>query len=115
VLARYLLVPDPVLVEIDALLRRRVSPTAARSFMENVGSHGIRRVALDEALFARALQYDQTYADLNLGLVDAAVMALAERERSAILTLDFRDFRATRPLRGGFWRLVVDERGAVHV
>lgn len=37
-------------------------------------------------------------------------MALAETERAPILTFDFADFRATRPLRGGFWRLVIDER-----
>jgi predicted nucleic acid-binding protein len=60
-------------------------------------------------LLSRAVQFDSSYADLDLGLVDGAVMALAERERWPILTFDFEHFRATRPERG-FWRLVIDER-----
>jgi hypothetical protein len=42
------------------------------------------------------------------GLVDGAVMALAERQELPILTFDFTHFRSTRPEKG-FWRLVVDE------
>jgi hypothetical protein len=48
------------------------------------------------------------FADLDLGFVDGAVMALAERMRVPILTFDFGHFRATRPARG-LWHLVVDE------
>jgi hypothetical protein len=35
-------------------------------------------------------------------------MAIAERDRLAVLTFDFEHFRATRP-NHGFWQLVVDE------
>jgi len=39
-----------------------------------------------------------TYRDLNLGLVDSAVIATAERlDSRRVLTVDERDFRAARP------------------
>jgi predicted nucleic acid-binding protein len=56
-----------------------------------------------------AAAFDERYADLNLGLVDAAVMAIADRERAPILTFDFKDFRATARRDGSAWPLVVDE------
>jgi hypothetical protein len=52
--------------------------------------------------------FDSAFADLELGYVDAAVMAIAQRDRLAVLTFDFEHFRATRPDHG-FWQLVVDE------
>lgn len=107
-LGRDLLVPDPVIVETDQLLRARVGHGAARAFLGAIadGEHSL--VTLGPNLFRRAVEIDAHYADLNLGLADAAVMAYSEHHRLPILTFDFEDFRATRP-RHGFWRLVVDE------
>jgi hypothetical protein len=49
----------------------------------------------DAADLARAVQLDAHYVDLSLGLVDALVMAVAERLGAlAIATLDLRDFGA---------------------
>jgi len=104
-----LLVPDAVIAEVDHLLRRRVSADAARAFLSDVRAEAYRRIPFDAGLFGRAIDYDQRHAGLDLGIADASVMALAEAERAPILTFDFADFRATRPLRGGFWRLVIDE------
>ena len=42
--------------------------------------------------FPRIGELLDRYADLRLGLADAAVVACAERRRSRVLTLDFRDF-----------------------
>ena len=36
-------------------------------------------------------------------------MAIAASTKSAILTFDFRDFRAAPPLNGGVWELVIEE------
>lgn len=63
---------------------------------------------LGPGLLRRAAAIDDQYADLGLGLVDASVMAIAERHGHPVLTFDFAHFRATRPA-GGYWRLVVDE------
>ncbi len=104
-----LLVPDPVAVEVDWLVRSRLGPRAARSFLAALVAGKPRRAALTAAQFARAVEFDRRYADLGLGLADASVMALAEAERSPILTFDFAHFRATTDDRGRPWRLVIDE------
>ena len=53
----------------------------------------------------------KTYADLNLGLCDAAVIALAERLKiDTILTVDERDFRILRTAPGRAFRLLPADR-----
>jgi predicted nucleic acid-binding protein len=42
--------------------------------------------------FARVRTLVRRYADLPLGLVDAAVLACAERNGGRVLTLDWRHF-----------------------
>ncbi len=107
-LGRDLLVPDPVLVEVDQLLRTRVSSHAARLFLQAlaIGEHTIG--FLSPGMLRRAVEIDARFADLDLGLVDTAVMAWAERHDLPILTFDFAHFRAAQPP-GGYWRLVIDE------
>ena len=107
-LGRELLVPEPVLVEVDQLLRARVGIRAARAFL-NALAAGEHTVAfLTVGLFRDAVEMDRRFADLDLGFVDGCVMALAERDGLPILTFDFSHFRAAQPAHG-FWRLVVDE------
>lgn len=107
-LGRSLIVLDPVLVEADHLLRRRWGPHAARSLLASVVAGEHSAGFLSPGLLRRAAEIDAQYPALNLGLVDAAVMAYAERHELPVLTFDFADFRAARPVRG-HWRLVVDE------
>jgi uncharacterized protein len=107
-LGRELIVPDPVLVETDHLLRARLGATAARLFLASVvaGEHSVAFVTA--GLLRRAAEIDARYADLDLGVTDACVMAYAERHDLPILTFDFQHFRAAPPA-AGYWRLVVDE------
>ncbi len=107
-LGRELLIPAPVVVEVDQLLRSRVGCDAARLFLEAVaaGEHSVANSS--PALLRRAVELDRQFADLGIGYVDATVMALAERERLPVLTFDFAHFRATRPADGS-WELVIDE------
>lgn len=107
-LRRAAIVPSPVMVEVDHLARRRVGDEAAHSFMKTVvgGAHEIAFAT--QGLMRRAVELDSRYADLNLGLVDACVMAIAERHELPILTFDFTDFRATESAAGP-WRLAIDE------
>jgi hypothetical protein len=107
-LGRDLIVPGPVIVEVDQLLRSRVGGHAARLFLGSLvaGEHSV--AFLSAALLRRTAEIDARFADLGLGLVDAAVMALAERHRHPILTFDFEHFRAAPPQRG-YWHLVIDE------
>lgn len=111
---RDLIVPIPVVVEADHILRARVGEAAARGFLAAL-STGEHEVAdLTPGLFRRAVEIDRHYADLGLGLADASIMALAERHGLPILTFDFADFRATAPHEGA-WRLVVDEQSLADV
>lgn len=107
-LRRAAIVPAPVMVEVDHLARRRVNDDAARRFMKTLvgGAHEI--AFMTQGLMRRAAELDSRYADLNLGLVDACVMAFAERHEMPILTFDFTDFRATESATGP-WRLAIDE------
>ena len=103
------LIPLPVVVEVDQLLRSRVTDHAARMFLAAVsaGEHSVAYVT--PGLLRRAVEIDAQFADLQLGFVDAAVMAVAEREELPILTFDFRDFRAAPPERHRAWPLIIDE------
>lgn len=103
-------IPSPVLVEVDHLLRTRIGPHAARAFLSAVAAGDHSPVFLTPKLLARAVEIDAQFADLSLGLVDASVMAYAERHELPILSFDFRSFRAAAA-HGQHWRLVVDEAG----
>lgn len=107
-LGRDLLVLDPVVVEADHLLRSRVGSEAARLFLRSLVEGDHRLAFATAGIIRRATELDARYADLDLGFVDGAIMAYAERHRLPILTFDFEHFRATKPSRG-YWRLVIDE------
>jgi uncharacterized protein len=107
-LGRRLVVPDTVAVEVDHFVRTRLRAEAARRFVRALADGELSVAYLTPGLLRRAAEIDEQYADLGLGLVDASVMAIAERHDLPILTFDFEHFRATRPAEG-HWRLVVDE------
>lgn len=107
-LRRNAVLPSPVLVEADHLIRSRSGSTAARLFLGAI-ARGHHEVAYMTAnLLRRASELDDKYADLELGFVDTAVMAIAERHEMPIFTFDFTDFRATESANGP-WRLAIDE------
>ena len=108
-LGRNLLVLSSVIVEVDQLLRSRLGARAARGFLSALAAGEHTAAFLSPRLLGRAAEIDARFADLDLGFVDASVMAYAERHDLPILTFDFEDFRAATPQRG-YWRLVVDER-----
>jgi predicted nucleic acid-binding protein len=103
-----LVVLSTVVVEVDQLLRSRLGPRVARSFISALAAGEHTAAFLTPGLLRRAAEIDARFADLDLGFVDASVMAYAERHDLPILTFDFEDFRAASPERG-YWRLVVDE------
>lgn len=107
-LGRELVVPDLVLVEVDQLLRARVGKAAALAFLAAISAREHEVAFLSQGLLARAVEIDSRFSDLDLGLVDASVMAYAERHGLPILTFDFEDFRAAPP-KAGYWQLVIDE------
>jgi len=89
-----LLVPSPVLGEIGYLLQSRVGPRAEVPFLRSFGGDGFKGAGLQGAGIGRMAELVETYLDLPLGIVDAAVAAVAERlGLTEIATLDHRHGR----------------------
>ncbi|MEO5511180.1 MAG: PIN domain-containing protein [Longimicrobiales bacterium] len=87
--------PWAVLPEIDYLARRYLGARAARLLMRDIATGGLTVEHGEPADIRRATHLDEKYADLDLGLVDGVVAAVAERlGAAAIATLDVRHFGA---------------------
>ena len=104
---RPLIVPVLVVTEVAYLLGDRLGARAERAFATSIerGELVIGQVAAAD--WARITSLLDQYADLKLGVVDASVIALAERlELGTIATLDRRHFAAVRPRHVESLRLV---------
>ena len=108
-LGRDVIVPWPVLVEVDLLLRSRGYPDASIIFVQSLldGVHQLE--APTAAELELALKLAKRYLDSGADLPDLIVMAMASRRRAQILTWDFRHFRTVVLRRGHHWPLLVEE------
>lgn len=96
-----LLLSPFVVTEMDYLIGRNQGLADQLAFLAQIENDAYRLVPFDTADLARARQVMETYADLRIGLTDAALVVLAARHRTRrILTLDERHFRALRGLDG---------------
>lgn len=85
------LVPAAILAEIAYLIEHRLGNKVLDAFLADLTSHAFALECGEEDL-PRVRELVGRYADLPLGLADAAVMACAERSGGSVLTLDARDF-----------------------
>lgn len=93
-----LVVPAPVLVEVDYWLSKLFGVAAWQMFVEDIDRGAYRLYQLEERDLVRAAELEHTYESLDLGLVDAAVIAACERlGETKVATLDRRDFAVVRP------------------
>jgi len=85
------LVPAAVLGELAYFIERRSTPAVLDRFLADLET---QRFVLDcsDRDMPRIRQLVRRYADLELGLVDAAVIACAERNGGRVLTFDLRHF-----------------------
>lgn len=87
--------PWAILPEVDYLLLQHVGAAAEQAFVADLASGALAVEWGNEADLARARAIVTRHRALKLGLVDAIVMATAERLRAgAIATLDLRHFSA---------------------
>ncbi len=94
-------VPMAILAEIDYLLRIRLGNRALAKFLEGIAVGGFTLEPFTSIDLSRCQALLETYADLDLGLAGASVIATAERKNvRRILTVDERDFRAVRSVDG---------------
>ena len=93
-----LVVPITVLPELDYMVASRLGLRAELAVLRDAASGEFRVEAVTAADLARSVAVIEQYADSDIGLVDATLVAVAERLRiSKVLTLDRPHFSLVRP------------------
>ena len=88
-----LILPAPVVPEIDHLLGRRLGTKSRFTFYAGIVEGYYLIADVPTAAYARVVDLNRQFADLDLGFVDAAIVALAESlGLSRIATTDRRHF-----------------------
>lgn len=96
-----------MLAELDYLLATRVGQAAERALLEEVARGVYRLETFDAAEIAAAERLIAQHAALEIGLADASLVILANRNGIRdLLTLDERHFRALRGPGGRPFRLL---------
>ena len=99
-------IPVCVLPEVCYLLNTRISSQAETAFVRSLANGELVVEQLETEDIVRAEVLLRKYADLEVGFVDATVIATAERlDAAEILTTDRRHFSAIRPAHVGSFRL----------
>ena len=95
---RPLVVPALVVTEVAYLLGDRIGPHAELAFARSLERGELLVEPVLDPDWPRIAELTEQYADLPLGIVDASVVALAERHRlDTIATLDHRHFATVKP------------------
>ncbi len=104
---RPLVVPALVVTEVSYLLGDRIGPHAELAFARSVAAGELVVEPVLDSEWERIAELTEQYLDLPLGIVDASLVALAERhEAETIATLDRRHFATVRPLHVAAFTLV---------
>lgn len=80
------------------MIESRLGPRAEAAFVTSIATGELAVIELTPADWARCADLIETYTDPGLGLVDASVIAIAERLGvTTIATMNHRDFAVVRP------------------
>lgn len=92
-----LVVPSPVLPEVDYLVSSRMGPAPMLALLRDIEAGAYVVQELQRPDYARVRELMDQYSDLDLGFVDASVMTLAERlGEPKVASLDRRHFSVVR-------------------
>jgi predicted nucleic acid-binding protein len=92
------IIPAPVMTEITYLVNRRLGAAMEVNYLRELLASDWAIEPMNRTDLARTLELLEMYASANLGFVDAATVAIAERlDVKRIYTLDRRDFPLVRP------------------
>jgi predicted nucleic acid-binding protein len=95
---RPLVVPALVVTEVAYLLGDRIGSHAEVAFARSLERGELLVEAVLDSDWPRIAELTEQYEDLPLGIVDASVVALAERrDLDTIATLDHRHFATVKP------------------
>lgn len=93
-----LVIPSLVMVEVDYWCRKLLGPEAADVLADDITSGAYRWFEIDTAAMRRAVEIGKQYWDLDLGFVDASVVATCELlDEDRVVSLDRRHFSIIRP------------------
>ncbi len=96
--AEPLIIPAPVLVEVDYWIGQRLTPGALVALLADIEAGAYVVEDLTTSDYARVRELCDRYADADIGFVDAAVLAIVERlGESKLATLDRRHFGLLQP------------------
>jgi len=102
-----LILPAPVIPETGWMIGAVLGPATEAAFITSVAAGDFTVTDLTPDDWRRVAELIERYADLNLGTVDAAVIAVAERlNLSTLATINPRDFRVVRPAHCDAFELV---------
>jgi hypothetical protein len=93
-----LVIPAPVLVEVDYWIHVRLHGGVLTALLDDItgGAYSVEDLLPED--YRRVRELCERYADVDLGFVDAAVLAVVERlDEPKLVTLDERHFRMLRP------------------
>jgi uncharacterized protein len=90
---RGLILPAPVIPEVDHLLARRLGPRSQLIFYAGIVDGAYLVADLPRDAYARIADLNRQFAELELGFVDAAIVALTETlGLSRVASTDRRHF-----------------------
>lgn len=93
-----LIIPAPVLVEVDYWIHTRLHAGILTAFLDDIIAGAYKIEELQPGDYERIRGLCDTYADSDIGFVDAAVLAVVERlNEPKLATLDHCHFRLLRP------------------
>ncbi|MEX2274708.1 MAG: PIN domain-containing protein [Actinomycetota bacterium] len=90
--------PAPILPEVDYWVTQHLGVGVMVSFLRDIVEGSFMVEHLEAEDYPRIVSVIDDYADAEVGFVDAAVLAVAERmQETKIATLDRRHFSLLRP------------------
>jgi predicted nucleic acid-binding protein len=91
-------VPAPVLVELDYFIRTRLTEIVHVAFLRDITEGAYYVEDLRHEDYLRVREICAKYSDHDIGLVDASIVAIAERlNETKVATIDHRHFGLIRP------------------
>ena len=105
-----LIIPAPVLVEVDYWIQVRLHAGVLVALLDDILAGAYQVEALQPEDYRRVRELCDRYADSDIGFVDAAILAVVERlNEPKLATLDRRHFGVLRPRHVDALRLLPDE------
>lgn len=102
-----LIVSPYVVAELDYLVSTRIGVSAEMAVLRELSGAGYELAAVSAALLLTATELIEQYADQQIGVTDASIVALAQEYRTdRVLTLDRRHFEVLRTAEGAPFSLI---------